>query len=89
MQNSKGDTALMGAAIQGHPAVVLCLLQAGADTKARSAAGKSALVLAKEEAAKPATADAAGAPAEDHAGCVRALSLSMQRRCGRPRRQRR
>ena len=33
---------------------------------------------------KLATTDAASAPAEDHAGCVRALSLSMQRRCGRP-----
>ena len=49
MQNSYGDTALMRAAGQGHPATVLRLLRAGADTKLRAADGKSALQMAKEQ----------------------------------------
>ncbi len=53
---------------------MLRLLRAGTDTKARSAAGMTALQLAKKGAAKPATADTATAPAKDHAGCVRALT---------------
>ena len=46
-QNSHGMTALMYAALF-HPATLLCLLRAGADTKLRTEDGKSALQLAKE-----------------------------------------
>merc|ERR1712086_718179 len=65
----------MRAACSGYPAVILQLLRAGADAKARAPDGWSALQIAKNEAAKVlATADAASAPETDYAGCVRALT---------------
>jgi len=62
-----------------HPAVVLCLLRAGADTAARTSAGRTALQLAKKnshtecveilsEAAARRKAAAAAAAAEGEAG---------------------
>ena len=49
LQSSNGGTALMLAALFNRPAVVRRLLRAGADTAARSASGKTALQVAKQE----------------------------------------
>jgi ankyrin repeat protein len=48
-QNKRGFTALMGAALMGHTAVVATLLKAGASVKATLPEGWSALALAKSK----------------------------------------
>ena len=59
LQDSNGGTALMYAGLFNHPAVVLRMLRAGADTAARSVRGSTAQQLAKEKG---------------HAECVKVLS---------------
>ena len=59
LQDSEGGTALVGAALLNHPAVVRRVLRAGADAAARSEDGKTALQLAKDKG---------------HAECVKVLA---------------
>ena len=49
LQDCKDHTALMLAAFNNYPAVVLRLLRAGADAKLRSVSGDTALGFAKKQ----------------------------------------
>ena len=49
LQDSLGDTALMGAAFKGHPTIVHVLLDAKADTSLKDITGSTALMAAEQE----------------------------------------